>query len=217
MKVFLFLGLCLSAACGPDWQTLVLETPQNSASPTDPNFVQASYSAQEESAQATTDIYSQVTINDITLTTSQLQQLEQIAGYRIPPGNYWYDRYAGAWGYQGGPYMGRAMPGLNLGTLSPYASGGMTQVFINGRALHPRDIAALQECTPVYAGRYWVDAYGNGGYEGGPAIFNLNQLCGGGGNGRNNGGRSGLISGSVIAGDGFIGFIDSEGRSFTSQ
>jgi hypothetical protein len=29
----------------------------------------------------------------------------------------------------------------------------------------------------VIPGRYWVDAQGNGGYEGGPAIFNLYVLA----------------------------------------
>ncbi len=30
---------------------------------------------------------------------------------------------------------------------------------------------------PVYPGRYWVDAFGNGGLEGGPASFNLRMLA----------------------------------------
>lgn len=29
----------------------------------------------------------------------------------------------------------------------------------------------------VYQGRFWLDAYGNVGYEGGPAILNLAQVA----------------------------------------
>jgi hypothetical protein len=39
------------------------------------------------------------------------------------------------------------------------------------------DVAGLQRCTPVYRGRYWVNAQGIGGVEGGPPLFNLAALC----------------------------------------
>jgi hypothetical protein len=41
-------------------------------------------------------------------------------------------------------------------------------VFINGRQLHMMDVAALMQITQVYQGRWWVDAQGNFGAEGGP-------------------------------------------------
>jgi hypothetical protein len=83
---------------------------------------------------------------------------------------------------EGGPALGQIHAGLKLGgALRADASGGgqgkLTGLFINGRELHPRDVAALQQITPVIPGRYWVDAQGNGGYEGGPAIFNLYVLA----------------------------------------
>ena len=47
----------------------------------------------------------------------------------------------------------------------------------NGRQLHRTDVVYLQQCTPVIPGRYWLDARGNGGVEGGPIQWNLALLC----------------------------------------
>ena len=68
------------------------------------------------------------------------------------------------------------MPGLRLGgPLAPDASRGNSQVFINGRELMVGEVRALQQAcrTAVLRGRYWVNAQGVGGVEGGPALFNL--------------------------------------------
>jgi hypothetical protein len=66
-------------------------------------------------------------------------------------------------------------------------------VFVNGRQLTFGETAYIaQACrTPVIPGRYWVNAQGLGGYEGGAPFFNL-ALCGGGGGsgGRSRGGSS---------------------------
>jgi hypothetical protein len=40
-----------------------------------------------------------------------------------------------------------------------------------------QDVVALQEITPVYPGRWWVDGYGNVGPEGGPMLTNLWTLA----------------------------------------
>ena len=57
------------------------------------------------------------------------------------------------------------------------ASGGgdgtVTGVFVNGRELHPIDVQGLSTVLPVKRGRYWWDAAGNVGVEGGPALFNF--------------------------------------------
>jgi hypothetical protein len=50
----------------------------------------------------------------------------------------------------------------------------LTGVFINGRELHPTDVAVLQMLLgQVYPGRFGVDGQGNAGYQGGPAFINL--------------------------------------------
>jgi hypothetical protein len=75
--------------------------------------------------------------------------------------------------------MGLAVPGLAIGgKLRADASGGGTGVFINGRELHPLDVAGLRAITgTVLPGRYWLDANGWGGYEGQPPFFNLWALA----------------------------------------
>ena len=157
----------------------------------------------------------EVVVNGEALTDREVAEIAALAGAPVPAGDYWYDPYCGAWGYRGGPCMGFGRAALPIGgPLAPDASGGGTGVFVNGRELHPYDVAALRQCTgAVYPGRYWVDANGYGGLEGGPALFNLAQLCGS----RGGGSKSRILNyGSVIAGDGMIGFVDSEGRSFSS-
>ncbi len=113
---------------------------------------------------------------------------------RIPPGAYWYDTLCGAWGLEGGPCRGLIQAGLTLGgPLRADASNGNTGVFINGRQLHLLDVLALQQITMVMPGRYWVDASGNAGFEGGPAMVNLWALASAGASG---GGvkREGILS-----------------------
>jgi hypothetical protein len=123
-----------------------------------------------------------VFVNGASIPVPQLTALEQQYRTRIADGRYWYDRVSGAWGMEGGPALGVIPAGMNLGgPLKANASGGgngrLSGVFINGRELHPQDIAALQTFTATPPGRYWVDAQGNGGHEGGPATFNLYYLA----------------------------------------
>jgi len=107
----------------------------------------------------------------------QLQAFEAQAG-PVPDGRYWYDPASGGAGLWHGPAIAYLGPGLQLGgALPPQASGGghgrLTGVFINGRELHPLDVAGLQTLGPVIPGRYWWDGVGNVGVEGGPALFNF--------------------------------------------
>jgi len=112
-----------------------------------------------------------------------LDQLEQQWGARVPDGAYWYDDVSGAAGPWGGATGGFLRAGLGLGGALPAdASGGgdgnLTGVFINGRELHPQDVAALQQMLgEVYQGRWFVDGAGNFGQEGGPVLGNLVQLA----------------------------------------
>src|SRR3982751_944680 len=81
---------------------------------------------------------------------------------------------SGAWGMHGGPTAGFTLAGLDLGgPLKADASAGNTGVFLNGRQLHQYDVLALMQLTPVYQGRFWMDAMGNVGVEGQPAVINL--------------------------------------------
>jgi hypothetical protein len=119
-----------------------------------------------------------VVINGVRLSDDKVKALEKQYRVRILPGDYWYDKMCGAWGFRGGPSAGLILPSLDLGgPLQSNASNGNTGVFINGRELHMLDVAALQQITPVFQGRYWVDAQGNIGLEGGPALMNLWMLA----------------------------------------
>ncbi|HEV2840758.1 MAG TPA: hypothetical protein VGW39_05480 [Chthoniobacterales bacterium] len=119
----------------------------------------------------------EIVINRTPLTAAEINAIEQQYGVQLVGGQYWYDRACGAWGSEGGPTLGFVMPGLQVGgALRADSSGGNTRVFINGRELHYLDVMGLQQFLPVQAGRYWVDAFWNCGYEGGPALFNLAHL-----------------------------------------
>ena len=120
-----------------------------------------------------------VVINRVALLAATIKALEQQYRTAIPNGRYWYDRVSGAWGLEGGPALGFTATGLALGGPLPSdISGKGTGVFINGRELHPQDVAGLQQLTgPIAPARYWLDGQGNAGYEGGPAITNLRVLA----------------------------------------
>jgi hypothetical protein len=108
-----------------------------------------------------------------------MQVLERQYHVHVPGGRYWYDRVSGAWGLEGGPTRGFTLPNLTLGgPLRADASHGDTRIFINGRELRRRDLTGLQQIVPwrILPGRYWVDAWGNAGRQGEPAVCNLIQL-----------------------------------------
>ncbi len=122
-----------------------------------------------------------VTVNRVELTANIVQALAQY-GIRIAPGDYWYDGASGLFGMIGGPGLGFTMPGLQLGgPLAADASGGgqggLTAVFVNGRELHPQDVAALSALGPVTPGRYWLRFDGWYGVEGGMPLGNLIMLA----------------------------------------
>jgi hypothetical protein len=116
------------------------------------------------------DVY----VNRQKLAPDVVQYLQQQYG-EIAPGRYWYDPIAGLWGYENGPTQGKVAPGVAIGGALPEdISGGGTSVFINGRELHPKEVAYLrQQFGYVNPGRNWLNNNGVGGYEGGPAMFQL--------------------------------------------
>jgi hypothetical protein len=116
-----------------------------------------------------------VTVNGIELSAETIQVLEQTYRTRLLRGSFWYDAVSGLWGVWGGPAFGVIQPGLQLGGPLPFeASGGQTNVVINGRAIHPLEYAAtIAMFGYVIPGRWRLDHQGNIGPEGGPALFNL--------------------------------------------
>jgi len=164
------------------------------------------------------DCQRNVTINSVRLSDEQVSALEQMYRVKIQDGAYWYDRYSGAWGVQGGPVAGVIQAGLNLGgPLREDASNGNTGVFINGRHLHLYDVLALQRFMPVYPGRYWTDANGNFGYEGGPVLGNLwllSQSAGGSSGGPwTVNSRVGTVGGD---GNGFLFYQGNDGTFYST-
>jgi len=145
-----------------------------------------------------------VVVNGAVLSEEQVSQLGQMLGVGMTPGDYWYDNVSGLWGYTGGPYAGQIYPGMNLGgPLQANASGGATAVFINGRAIHPQELMQLQAAYgQVSPGRYWLNAEGIGGYEGGPAQFNLALSGRGGGAGGGEPGYNVNAAGASLGSDG---------------
>ncbi len=122
-----------------------------------------------------------IVVNGQALSAETVRQLQQIYPVAIAPGRYWYDAISGAWGREGEPIAGQMMPGLALGgPLRPNASRGTSGVFINGRQITAGEKSYIEMLcqTPVAPARYWIMATGIGGYEGGPAIFNLAQCPG---------------------------------------
>jgi hypothetical protein len=122
-----------------------------------------------------------VIVNGVRLGAAQVAELEHLEdGKRSPlrDGTYWYDPVSGAWGPQGGATLGFRRPGLALGgPLRANASNGHTGVFVNGRELHRLDLVALQGLGQAWSGRYWLDALGNFGREGGRMLGNLASLA----------------------------------------
>ncbi|MDJ0618737.1 MAG: hypothetical protein QNJ63_18680 [Calothrix sp. MO_192.B10] len=47
--------------------------------------------------------HAQVVINGRLIRGQELYNLQKRLGYRIQPGNYWFDRRTGNWGYAGNP------------------------------------------------------------------------------------------------------------------
>jgi hypothetical protein len=121
-----------------------------------------------------------VIVNGVALSRETLGALQRLYPVPIQPGRYWYDEVSGVYGIEGQPVAGQMSPGLRLGgRLRADASRGTSGVFVNGRQLTNGEKVYIERAcrTPVAAGRYFVNALGVGGIEGGPASFNL-ALCG---------------------------------------
>jgi hypothetical protein len=103
-----------------------------------------------------------ISVNGVQLDEVTIQRLETAYRTRLVNGNFWYDPVSGLWGVWGGPAFGQIFPGLSLGGRLRFdASGGQTNIAINGRAIHPLEYRAII-ASYGYAvpGRYWLDAKG---------------------------------------------------------
>jgi hypothetical protein len=122
-----------------------------------------------------------IVVNGVALSADTVRALQQVYPVAIAPGRYWYDAVSGAYGREGEPISGQMIAGLALGgPLRADASRGTAGVFINGRQITGGEKAYIEQLcqTPVLPGRYWILFNGLGGYEGGPAIFDLGQCPG---------------------------------------
>jgi len=154
--------------------------------------------AQPDTAQAPSG--RNIVINGTRLSNKQISSLERVYNVKIKDGTYWYDKTCGAWGLKGGPTAGFILPNLDLGgPLQADASNGNTGVFVNGRELHLYDALALQQLLgAIVPGRYWLDAQGNVGIEGGAMLFNIVAVA----NAARNSGQGGMTYRSNITGIG---------------
>ena len=122
-----------------------------------------------------------IVINGKTLDAQEMETvraLERQFSVQVIPGRYWYDPLSGLYGAEGHGAFGQTLPNLPIGgKLREDASGGDTNVWVNGRRLHRTDVAYLQTCTPVIPGRYWLNSLGFSGVEGGLPQWNVAQLC----------------------------------------
>jgi hypothetical protein len=115
-----------------------------------------------------------VRINNRTYNRDQLRRMG-ITG-RVQPGNYWYDTRSGAWGYMGTGTRGFTRPGLRFGPMKTPPTN--TKIYINGREITYREVMVLYRLLGRLApGRYFVNANGDAGYEGGPVRVNLIRLA----------------------------------------
>jgi hypothetical protein len=123
-----------------------------------------------------------VFVNGQPLPAATISALENAYRTSIANGYYWYDPYSGLWGNAGGPAVGQILAGLRLGgPLRESASNGTTGVIVNGRRLPYGELLELQAIVGyVQPGRYWLDASGNAGFEGGPALVNVVAAARGG-------------------------------------
>jgi hypothetical protein len=149
-------------------------------------------------------------------------QIRQLGGNpdAIPAGNYWYDGVSGLFGTVGGGAQGVTSPGLPFGPMPAGVSGsGMTGIFINGREITMQEAQYLTGIVggQIPQGRYFLQANGNAGQEGGPVAINLYAAAKAHGGGRGGGGGGGGGQATYIGTDGGGGYYDpSTGDSYFS-
>ncbi|KAI3468641.1 hypothetical protein Pfo_025304 [Paulownia fortunei] len=86
----------------------------------------------------------QVFVNGHLIPNQVVKKAEKLAG-SIQPGEYWYDVQAGFWGVMGHPCLGIIMPNIEEFNypMPEKCAAGNTEVFVNGRELHQKDLDLL--------------------------------------------------------------------------
>lgn len=114
------------------------------------------------------DTNGKVIINGITLSSSEVVELKDLYGVEPQAGNYWYDTKCGLYGVVGYPAYGLMYAGHDFGSLSSSVSNGNTGVYINGREVPQQELYQWSQLvgSSIPPGSYWLDQYGNTGYEG---------------------------------------------------
>lgn len=140
---------------------------------------------------------------------------QPVATTAIPAGDYWYDARSGLWGLAGGPALGVTAAGAEAAPLKPDASRGDSPVFVNGRQLQGSEWIGLSQLVGsiVLPGRYWLDATGKAGLEGGPALVDLASTSASASQGTfySDNSTGGSISGGVWSGGGMVSVKNSDG------
>jgi hypothetical protein len=154
-----------------------------------------------------------VRVNGVALTAQQLAALGA-----IPAGDYWYDARCGLWGRVGGGALGVIAPNLPLAPMPPGVSGTGTHVFVNGREVTAGEVAYLARAVgaSIVPGRYFLDAAGNAGVEGGSAVVNLHQRARQASYIAATGGNRGGGFYDPATGDHYFSFTDPSGKTYSS-
>jgi hypothetical protein len=152
-------------------------------------------------AQAGSGVFA-IAVNGVSITGSSKVAL-LASGFL--PGRYWRDFTAGFYGREGGPTLGVSQaPIPGAGPLQSDAScrpAGQTNIFINGREVHPTEVTNLLPIMMQPGGRWRVDSQMNVYQEAdGMFVGSLRAILatfhqGGGGNAR----LGGVLKGSLRA------------------
>lgn len=109
-----------------------------------------------------------VIVNGRPLTRMQAVMLQTLYGAVPPPGRHWYEPGSGLYGLEGREASGFVRPNHTFAPLQADASGGDTNIFLNGRELNR---AGATFCRAILGegfgqGRWWLTGTGLVGVEG---------------------------------------------------